>query len=318
MAPLLEIDNLFVHFPAETGTIRAVDGISLSLDEGRTLALVGESGCGKSMTALAILRLVPSPGIVRGGISLAGHRLPDTGEEMRAIRGNQVSMIFQDPMTSLNPVLRIGYQIEESLHLHRSLPRGDARAQAQELLRMVGIPAPEERLDDYPHQLSGGMRQRVMIAMALACRPRLLIADEPTTALDVTIQAQILELLADLRSERNMGLLLITHDMGIVAEQAERTAVMYAGKIVEYGETAAMFRVPLHPYTEGLLNSLPQRVAPGAPIPAIPGSVPPPGTTPEGCGFCSRCPHREWQCAKEIPPLKEISSGHFVRCWKHP
>ncbi len=317
MTPLLEIDNLSVHFPAESGIIRAVDGVCLSIEEGKTLALVGESGCGKSMTALAILRLVPSPGIVRGDICLAGRKLPDSGEAMRSIRGNQVSMIFQDPMTSLNPVLRIGYQIGESLRLHRSLSRRESRDQAQELLRMVGIPAPGTRLDDYPHQLSGGMRQRVMIAMALACRPRLLIADEPTTALDVTIQAQILDLLAELRTSQKMGLLLITHDMGVVAEQAEHTAVMYAGKIVEYGTTAEMFRAPLHPYTEGLLNSLPQRVTPGAPLPAIPGSVPPPGTIPEGCGFCSRCPGKGWRCAKETPPLKEISPGRFVRCWKY-
>jgi peptide/nickel transport system ATP-binding protein len=319
MASLLEISNLSVQFETETGTVRAVDGVSLSLDEGKALAIVGESGCGKSMTALAILRLVPPPGKITGGAVRFDNRelmALDEGE-MRTLRGNQLSMIFQDPMTSLNPVLRIGYQLEEPLRLHRNLPRSEARAEALELLRTVGIPAPEERARDYPHQLSGGMRQRVMIAMALACRPRLLIADEPTTALDVTIQAQILELMHRLRIERNMGLLLITHDMGVVAEQTEQTAVMYAGRIVEYGDTASLFDRPLHPYTEGLLNSLPQRVAPGSPLPAIPGNVPPPGTVAAGCGFCSRCPNREWRCETETPPLKEVSPGHMVRCWKH-
>jgi peptide/nickel transport system ATP-binding protein len=320
LLPLLQVKHLATHFQLPQGILKAVDGVSFSLAEGETLAIVGESGCGKSVTAYSIMRLVAPPGrIVGGEVMFAGRdllRLPV--EEMRLMRGNSISMIFQEPMTSLNPVLTIGAQIMEGIRLHRGLSKTDARDESIDLLNQVGIPAPATRLGDYPHQLSGGMRQRVMIAMSLACRPRILIADEPTTALDVTIQAQILELIDRLKRNHGMALLLITHDLGIVAERAAMTAIMYAGRIVEYAPTADLFANPLHPYTEGLLASLPQNAEPGQPLKTIPGSVPDMLGELPGCGFCDRCPVRRVECRQERPDMKEARPGHLVRCWKFP
>ena len=316
MTPLLSIQNLTTQFDTAAGPVAAVNDLSLSLQGTETLAIVGESGCGKSITALSILRLVPFPGrIVSGrilfqGVDLLG--LPPSG--MRAVRGNSISMIFQEPMTSLNPVFRVGDQVAEGIMLHRRLDKRQARDEATELLRKVSIPSPEQRYDDYPHQLSGGMRQRVMIAMALACRPRLLIADEPTTALDVTIQAQILDLIDSLREQQEMGLILITHDLGIVAEHAAHTAVMYAGSLVEYAATIDLFREPLHPYTEMLLASLPQQGIPGEPLQVIPGSLPTPGELLPGCPFAPRCPRQDNSCTVALPELRELRPGHQVRC----
>ena len=320
MADLLTITGLVTRFRLPAGVLTAVNGVDLHLKEGETVALVGESGCGKSVTAASILRLVPPPGeIAAGAITFEGNDLLAADDEgMRQIRGNRIGMIFQEPMTSLNPVFRIGDQIGEGLILHRKLSHTAALDEAMRLLAEVGIPAPAERCRDYPHQLSGGMRQRVMIAMALACKPRLLIADEPTTALDVTIQAQILELIDRLKDENRMALLLITHDLGVVAERAARTMVMYAGRIVEEGPTRDLFDNPLHPYTAGLLASLPQRAVPGEPLRTIPGSVPNLLGDIPGCGFCDRCPDRHHPCDRETPPLREITPGHSVRCWKSP
>lgn len=315
---LLEVKNLATHFHLSSGFLKAVDGVDFSLDEGQTLALVGESGCGKSVTAYSIMRLVLPPGkILAGEIIFDGTDLLQISEErMRQVRGNHISMIFQEPMTSLNPVLRVGEQIVEGLLLHGQLSRNDAREEGIKLLGQVGIPSAAERFSDYPHRLSGGMRQRVMIAIALACRPRILIADEPTTALDVTIQAQILELIDTLKVENRMGLLLITHDLGIVAERSENTAIMYAGRIVEHAKTSEIFLNPLHPYTRGLLNSLPQTTEPGRPLQTIPGQVPSLFSELPGCGFCERCPEKNWICHKEKPMMLEAGAGHMVRCWK--
>ena len=320
MAPLLHVKNLTTHFHLKDGILKAVDGIDLTLDAEETLAIVGESGCGKSVTAASLMRLVQPPGkIVAGEVLFEGRDLLTLGdEEMRSLRGNRISMIFQEPMTALNPVLTVGFQIMEGLRLHRRLTPADARQVSLDLLQQVGIPSPVERFDSYPHQLSGGMRQRVMIAMALALRPRLLIADEPTTALDVTIQAQILELVDRLREEIRMGFILITHDLGIVAQRAHATAIMYAGKIVENAPTPEVLGSPLHPYTVGLLRSLPQNSPPGKPLPTIPGMVPNLIGELPGCAFCPRCPEKTWQCHRETPPLKEVGNGHFVRCWKYP
>lgn len=318
MKILLDVKGLKTHFPLSHGTVRAVDGVDFFVVEGETLAIVGESGCGKSVTAFSIMRLVASPGrIISGEIIFSGHDLLKlTEDEMQGIRGNQISMVFQEPMTSLNPVFRVGEQVSEGIRLHLGLTPEDARKEAVRMLGLVGIPSPAARYGDYPHQMSGGMRQRIMIAMALACSPRLLIADEPTTALDVTIQAQILELMDELKSERNMGMILITHDLGVVAERARRTCIMYAGKIVESADTAELLGNPLHPYTEGLLASLPQKTEPGKPLRTIPGFVPSLAENLPGCGFCDRCPHKTWQCETETPDLLEISPGHKVRCWK--
>jgi peptide/nickel transport system ATP-binding protein len=316
---VLEVKELKTHFFLSRGIVRAVDGVSFSLAKGETLAIVGESGCGKSVTAFSIMRLVAAPGRVIAGEVLFDDRnlLLLTEEEMRGIRGNRISMIFQEPMTSLNPVFRVGEQIAEGLRLHRGLTESEAHDQTVRMLELVGIPSPSARYNDYPHQLSGGMRQRIMIAMALACQPDLVIADEPTTALDVTIQAQILELMDRLKMERDMGLILITHDLGVVAERARRIAIMYAGKIVESADTAEIFGNPLHPYTEGLLASLPQRSQPGTPLQTIPGHVP--GLLGElpGCGFCDRCPSKTWECKTQTPALREVGNGHMVRCWKY-
>jgi peptide/nickel transport system ATP-binding protein len=315
---LLQVTGLSTHFTLPLGTLKVVDNLDLSVQEGETLAIVGESGCGKSMTALSLMRLVPPPGrIVSGEILFDGKDLRSFSDsEMQHIRGNKISIIFQEPMTSLNPVFRIGDQISEGILLHRKISKHEAREVAVGMLNKVGISSPSSRYNDYPHQLSGGMRQRIMIAMALSCEPRLLIADEPTTALDVTIQAQILELIDDLKREYGMGLLLITHDLGVVAERAHRTSIMYAGKIVESGPTDQVLRHPLHPYTEGLLSSLPQRTKPGKPLATIPGQVPNLLLDLPGCGFCERCPRKIPKCATETPPLLEQNPGHFVRCWK--
>jgi oligopeptide/dipeptide ABC transporter ATP-binding protein len=320
MDHLLEVTNLATHFPTREGLVRAVDGVSLHLDRGELLGLVGESGCGKSMTALSIKRLIAAPGkIVSGEILFDGQDLLQlSNAEMRDVRGNDIAMIFQDPMTSLNPVFTVGEQIAEALRLHRGLSRKAARAGAIDAMREVSIPDPALRADDYPHQLSGGMRQRVMIAMALACDPKLLIADEPTTALDVTIQAQILELLNGLRRTRDLAILLITHDLGVVAEVADRVAVMYTGKIVEEAPVDELFARPKHPYTEGLLRSVPkltaEHVAKSEHLQTIEGTVPKPTKLPAGCHFEPRCMYRMPRCKEGEIPLYEVGGGVTVRC----
>ena len=326
--PLLEIRDLQTHFFTDDGVVRAVDGVSLAIEPGRTLAVVGESGSGKSVTALSVLRLVSTPPgrIVGGSIRFRGRDLLSLSEpEMRAVRGREISMIFQEPMTSLNPVYTCGAQIMEVLELHLKLDRAAARQQAIQLLKHVGIPSPEQRVDEYPHQMSGGMRQRVMIAMALACRPALLIADEPTTALDVTIQAQILELLRALQRELEMSVLLITHDLGVVAETADEVAVMYAGQVVESCGVRDAFRATRHPYTAGLLASLPrlgdaaEGGRAGGPahekhLRVIPGQVPDPTRFPGGCRFHPRCPLAVERCRSEMPALRDVGGGHLARC----
>ncbi|MDT7777596.1 MAG: peptide/nickel transport system ATP-binding protein [Acidobacteriota bacterium] len=320
MSHLLEVKNLRTHFPTRAGLVRAVDGVSFHLDEGELLGLVGESGCGKSITALSVMRLIGAPGrIVGGEIRFGGENLLNVSEErMREIRGDDIAMIFQDPMTSLNPVYTVGEQIAEALRLHRGLNRRQARDAAVEAMREVSIPDPARRADDYPHQLSGGMRQRVMIAMALACDPKLLIADEPTTALDVTIQAQILELIDEQRRTRNLAVLLITHDLGVVAEVADRVAVMYTGRIVEESPVAELFARPKHPYTEGLLRSVPKlteaHVKKAVRLSTIEGTVPKPTNLPEGCHFAPRCPHRMPRCTEGDLPLYQLDGGVAVRC----
>src|SRR6266480_3188414 len=314
MSHLLEVNNLQTHFPTRAGLVRAVDGVSFYLDRGELLGLVGESGCGKSITALSIMRLIAPPGkIVGGEISFDGKNLLKLSDrEMRAIRGDDIAMIFQDPMTSLNPVYTVGEQIAEALRLHRKLSRKAARAAAIEAMREVSIPDPARRIDDYPHQLSGGMRQRVMIAMALACDPKLLIADEPTTALDVTIQAQILELLDGLRRSRELAVLLITHDLGVVADVADRVAVMYTGRIVEESSVDELFARPRHPYTEGLLRSVPkltaEHVAKAERLQTIEGTVPKPTKLPDGCHFEPRCAYRMPRCREGEIPLYDVIS----------
>ncbi len=314
---LLRVEDLKTEFATDDGLVRAVDGVSFALGRGKTLGLVGESGCGKSVTALSILRLITPPGRIAGGrITFEGTDLLALPEpEMRRIRGNRISMIFQEPMTSLNPVFTAGDQVAEALILHQRLPKAEARARTIDLFRQVKIPSPEARVDEYPHQLSGGMRQRVMIAMALACRPRLLIADEPTTALDVTIQAQILDLLLELQREVGMSILLITHDLGVVAETADHVAVMYASKTAEYADVRELFANPRHPYTLGLFTSKPKLgLAKGQPLAPIPGVVPNPLAFPPGCKFHPRCPYVQDRCRREEPALRELSPGHTVAC----
>ena len=317
--PLLRVSDLRTYFYTEEGVGRAVDGVTFELDRGETLGLVGESGCGKSVSALSVMRLVPEPpGKIESGQILLKERnlLELTEDDMCAIRGDDVAMIFQEPMTSLNPVLTCGYQIVEAVLLHQEVSKQEARARAIEMLKMVGIPAPEQRIDDYPHQLSGGMRQRVMIAMALSCNPDLLIADEPTTALDVTIQAQILELLEQLQEDLSMAILLITHDLGVIAETADRIAVMYAGKIVEYASTEKLFGNPSHPYSEGLMHSIPRLGQLRERLEIIPGIVPDSRYFPKGCRFSPRCPLADAHCREEEPRLEKLEEGHWVSCWK--
>lgn len=315
---ILRVENLETTFYTDEGVIPAVEGLSFSLEEGETLAIVGESGCGKTVTSLSILRLIPwPPGKISGGqIFYKDTDLLTLSEkEMRGIRGNDISMIFQEPMTSLNPVFTVGRQIMESLEYHQHMTKQQAKERAIEMLQLVGIPTPEKCVNDYPHQLSGGMRQRVMIAMALACRPKILIADEPTTALDVTIQAQILRLMIELKEKTNTAIILITHDLGIVAQIAQRVMVMYAGQAVEYADVKSVFKAPLHPYTRGLLNSLPKINQEQDKLYNIKGAVPSPKDYPQGCRFSPRCERCLDKCHGEKPPLFSLADGRRVRCW---
>ena len=319
--PLLGVQGLSVSFHTPDGEVPAVQDATFDIGQGRILGLVGESGCGKSVSALALMGLLPDPPAceLAGEVRLKGRDLLTLPErKWQAVRGRNIAMIFQEPMTSLNPVHRVGDQIAESVRVHRRVNRREAREQAVALLHQVGIPAPAERSRAYPHELSGGMRQRVMIAMALACRPALLIADEPTTALDVTIQAQILDLLRQLQEEMGMSLLFITHDLGVIAELADDVAVMYAGRIVEYAPVEALFEAPQHPYTQGLLTSMPSLATDRSrQLPTIAGSVPHPSRLPTGCAFTPRCPHAQSHCMTEQPPEIAMGPGHRVRCWLH-
>ncbi|MFQ5520759.1 MAG: ABC transporter ATP-binding protein [Candidatus Methylomirabilia bacterium] len=319
---LLEVTNLKTYFFTDEGIVRAVDGADLAIHKGETLGVVGESGCGKSVTALSIMRLIPQPPgrIVEGQIRYDGKSLLDLpAAQMRKVRGKEISMIFQEPMTSLNPVFTVGEQIAEAIRLHERLGQTKAMEKTVEMLKLVHIPNPDRRVKEYPHQLSGGMRQRVMIAMALSCNPKLLIADEPTTALDVTIQAQILDLLNELKAKLGMAVMLITHDMGVIAETAQRVVVMYAAKVAEEAPVAELFKEPLHPYTQGLLRSIPRidlaatqrqrlETIPGV-VPTIKGDIAP------GCRFAPRCPHVKAVCTEQDPVLKEVKPGHKVACW---
>lgn len=322
--PLLDIRDLKTHFYTDDGVVRAVDGVSLSIAPQKTLGVVGESGCGKSITAFSITRLIPSPpGNIENG-QILFRKTPESdpidlvqldpkGAQMRGIRGNDIAMIFQEPMTSLSPVHTVGNQIGEAIRLHQNADKTEARERAIDALDKVRLPRPDRQVDAYPHELSGGMRQRAMIAMALSCNPNLLIADEPTTALDVTVQAQILDLMRQLQSDIGMAIMLITHDLGVVASMADYVAVMYLGKIVEYSDTRTIFKNPRHPYTKGLLNSIPQ-VGHKRRLVPIEGAIPDPFEVPQGCAFAPRCPHAMPQCSEE-PQLLEIESGHRVSCW---
>ena len=315
---LIDVSNLKTHFFTEEGVVKAVDGVDYEIYPGETIGIVGESGCGKSVTSLSIMRLIESPPgrIVDGSIMFGGKDLTQLPQkEMRKIRGNDISMIFQEPMTSLNPVYTVGDQIAEAILLHKDVNKKQARQQSIEMLRKVGIPLPEQRVDEYPHQLSGGMRQRVMIAMALSCDPQLLIADEPTTALDVTIQAQILDLMNDLKDRLGMAIMMITHDLGVIAEVADRIAVMYAGKVVEYTDAESLFANPKHPYTWGLMHSIPRLDKTVEKLYAIPGMVPSPLDFPKGCKYNTRCELADEKCIDGEPPLEEMEDGHEVRCW---
>ncbi|NKC31298.1 ABC transporter ATP-binding protein [Falsiroseomonas selenitidurans] len=321
MTPLLEIQGLRTVFRSANGDIPAVDGVDLVVPRGKTLGIVGESGCGKSMLSLSVMRLVPRPGRVAAGrVLLEGRNLLDLSPaEMRQVRGGQVAMIFQEPMTSLNPVHPIGLQIMEAMRAHDTRAgQKELRERAIAALDRVRIPAPARRFDEFPHQLSGGMRQRVMIAMALACRPKLLIADEPTTALDVTVQAQILDLLGDLQAETGMSIVLITHDLGVIAEMADEVAVMYAGRIAERASATELFASPQHPYTLGLLGSVPRLDEAREELLAIEGAVPPPFALPKGCRFAPRCPFAIAACTTAPPPLEEVAPGHFAACIRAP
>ena len=321
MTALLEVEDLRTHFATDAGEFRAVDGVSFAVEAGRTLGIVGESGCGKSVTSLSIMGLVPKPAgrIAGGAIRFRGRDLTKLREsDMRALRGAEIAMIFQEPMTSLNPAFTVGDQLVEGIVRHRKLDKAAAKAHAIEMLRRVRIPAPERRFDEYPHKLSGGMRQRVMIAMALACEPKLLIADEPTTALDVTIQAQILDLLRRLRAETGTAIVLITHDLGVIAEMAHDVAVMYAGRVVERAPVDRLFAWPQHPYTIGLLGAIPQLHRKRARLATIEGTVPSLSDTPAGCRFAARCPFAEARCREAEPPMREIAGGHAVACWLAP
>lgn len=318
---LLEVKELKTHFQTERGRVTAVDGISFHVDRGEVLAIVGESGCGKSVTAQSILRLFEENGATtyEGEINYNGKNLLKLSiPEMRKIRGNDISMIFQDPLSSLNPVFSIGDQIMEPIMLHQKLSRKEAYNRALEMLKLIGIPAPEQRIEEYPHQISGGMRQRVMIAIALACQPKLLIADEPTTALDVTIQSQILELIDGLRQELDMGIILITHDLGVVAQHCTRVAVMYLGEVVEEGDVDSLFENPLHPYTQGLINSIPQLYGDrNKKLSIIKGMVPSLNEIPKGCRFAPRCPFADELCRNEKPELQTVDHQKRIKCWHY-
>ena len=317
MKELLRVKDLKTYFFTHEGIVRAVDGVSFEINKGETLGLVGESGCGKSVTALSIMRLIPNPPgkIINGEIYFEGKNLLELDEkEMRRIRGKKISMIFQEPMTSLDPVFTIGHEIMEAIQLHQGLKKEEARQRAIEALRIVGMPDPERRMDEYPHELSGGMRQRAMIAMALSCNPTLLIADEPTTALDVTIQAQILRLIDELKDKFGASVILITHDLGVIAEMCDYVAVMYAGHIVEYTNVDTLFSSPLHPYTKGLNRSIPRLDVESERLEIIKGSVPNLLNVPSGCPFHPRCDFCEERCVKEMPKLMEVEDHHLVRC----
>ena len=318
---LLSVKNLSTHFSTEAGIVKSVSDVSFNIAAGSTFALVGESGCGKSVTALSIMKLIPQPAgkIVQGQIIFNGKDIASFSQkQMRSIRGNEIAMIFQEPMTSLNPVFTVGWQIVEAIKLHQGLKDKAARKVAIDILDKVGIADARRRVDEYPHQISGGMRQRVMIAMAISCRPKLLIADEPTTALDVTIQAQIMDLLDQLQQDMGMGILLITHDLGVVAQRSDAVGVMYASKIVERCSTSKLFDGPVHPYTQGLLRSLPKAGFKGKRLETIEGNVPEPLRFPSGCKFHPRCQFGkdDKRCQTQEPKLKEIESGHFVACWR--
>lgn len=324
--PLIELKDLKTYFYTEDGVVQAVDGVSFGIEKQDTLGVVGESGCGKSVTALSIMGLVPMPpGRIEGG-EVIYHRngnpvdltkLNPKGREMRSIRGNEIAMIFQEPMTSLNPVFTIGNQIIEAITLHQNVNKKEARKRAIAMLDEVGIPLPEQRVDEYPHQLSGGMRQRAMIAMALSCNPSMLIADEPTTALDVTIQAQILELMGELQEEFHTSIMFITHDLGVIAEITNFVVVMYLGKIVESGSVERVFKEPTMPYTQGLMESIPSLDVDAGRLNPIEGVVPDPYNIPKGCPFNTRCPHVMDICKREAPPLEEVAEGHYSACWLH-
>ncbi len=321
MSALLEVRDLTTCFKVDGGEFTAVDGVSFSVQAGRTLGIVGESGCGKSVTSLSIMGLLPKgQGRIAGGsIKFDGADLVQLpAAAMRALRGDRMAMIFQEPMTSLNPAFTIGDQLIEAIRCHRDLSQAAAREHAIEMLRKVRIPSPEQRMDAYPHKLSGGMRQRVMIAMALACEPQLLIADEPTTALDVTIQAQVLDLMRSLRADTGAAIMLITHDLGVIAELADEVVVMYAGRVVERASVERLFAEPQHPYTIGLLGSIPKLHLKQSRLAAIEGQVPTPTTVMAGCRFAPRCPFAEARCQASGPPLTELTDGHFAACWKAP
>jgi oligopeptide/dipeptide ABC transporter ATP-binding protein len=322
---VLEVENLQTHFFTRSGVARAVDGVSFHLNRGETLGVVGESGCGKSVTAMSILRLVPDPPgrIVGGSIRLDGRDILAMSEEqLKQVRGNEISMIFQEPMTSLNPVINIGHQVAETILLHQGLSKAAALDKAVDMLKLVHIPEPQRRVKEYPHQLSGGMRQRVMIAMALSCNPRVLIADEPTTALDVTIQAQILDLILELKERLGTAVIMITHDLGVIAETAQRVVVMYAGRKIEETDVVSLFGNPLHPYTHGLLASVPHLALLSGKeqqatdrLEEIPGIVPPLTALPTGCAFAPRCPHADDKCHAQFPHYEQKAPGHWAACW---
>ena len=320
-SPLLSVRDLRTYFDTEEGTVRASDGVSFEIEPGEILGIVGESGCGKSVTSLSVMRLIQNPGYIASGeVLFEGEDLTTkTNEEIRRLRGNKMSMIFQEPMTAMNPVFDIGWQVGEPLRIHQEMSRSASRTRATELMRRVGIPSPEDRVDDYPHQFSGGMRQRAMIAMALACEPKLLVADEPTTALDVTIQSQILDLIRELNDRLEMAVLLITHNLGVVAETCDRVAVMYAGRIVEYGTVRDIFNDPRHPYTKGLINAVPDPRRDEQTLTPVTGSVPSLVDMPKGCNFASRCPYATEQCETTDPRLREVGDDHYSACiWEDP
>lgn len=314
---LLQVKDLRTYFHTEDGIVKAVDGVTFDVYSGETLGIVGESGCGKSVTSLSVMRLLDEKGEIAGGKIIFEGRdvmaIPES--QMMKIRGNDMAMIFQEPMTALNPVFTVGFQIMEAILLHQDVNKEQARTMAIDMLRKVGIPEPEKRVDEYPHELSGGMRQRAMIAMALSCNPKLLFADEPTTALDVTIQAQILELMKSLQEQYGMALVMITHDLGVIAEMAQRVVVMYAGKVVEYAEVLTLFKKPRHPYTWGLMNAIPKLDEDKEVLYNIPGVVPDPLDFPDGCRFNTRCPLATDKCRKEEPPLVEVDENHTSACW---
>lgn len=314
---LLQVKDLRAYFHTEDGIVKAVDGVTFDVYSGETLGIVGESGCGKSVTSLSVMRLLDEKGEIAGGKIIFEGRdvmaIPES--QMMKIRGNDMAMIFQEPMTALNPVFTVGFQIMEAILLHQDVNKEQARTMAIDMLRKVGIPEPEKRVDEYPHELSGGMRQRAMIAMALSCNPKLLFADEPTTALDVTIQAQILELMKSLQEQYGMALVMITHDLGVIAEMAQRVVVMYAGKVVEYAEVLTLFKKPRHPYTWGLMNAIPKLDEDKEVLYNIPGVVPDPLDFPDGCRFNTRCPLATDKCRKEEPPLVEVEENHTSACW---